>query len=415
MHTLSSYRKTIRRNGSETTRPASASFWTVVLLTVTLLAVFYGGVWLLPRIARAVAARSLYNYRDQVRQALDREDYDGAVAVLRRAAREIPRDIYFERPEFIEDRIGQIRLQQGRTTESLQAFLSAQKGFFRNIELRGYFPPPRLVLDIIRGCFATGDPAGAHQEARIGMDFYPMMNAQLVQPHVDHSAADPRILRDLALLAATTGNYSLARDRLRKSLADDARTAESHYWLGRLDEMQNLPGPAAKAYEAELAAFPYADNAYSRLLAIYQETGRDVQPLLDRRETMRAKALAEFLPADPSKPLAGLLTVGSACEQTFELEQPARLLVNILAGSTPCHGLFGWVEITFDGRHVQNLYVCDPLSKRNLLAHHVWLGRVEAGRHLLRIENLSDALDERDDRNVFIHNIRIFCLEDNEQ
>lgn len=388
--------------------------WASALMVAALLVAFYLWVWLLPRAVRLVAGRSIHNYRQMAEEALARKDGEGAIAIIQEARGRIPRGIYFERPEFMDDWIGRIRLEQGQVAESLEAFLRAQKGFFQNIELRGYLPPPRLVGDIIKGYFATGNLAGAYNEACVGLEFYPMMQTRFLQPYHDRADKDGRVMRDLGLLALATDRLSLARDRLQRALRRDSAIPEAHYWLGRLREAEGDSRSGTTEYQAELSAFPYAANALARLIAITRGAGGDVRSFLETRQRMHEKAVAEFLPADRSQPLAGLLTIRAACEQAFELDAPGRLLVNILADSRPCHGLFGWVEVTLDGRHIQTLYIRDPLSKskRAPLTYHVWLDRVTAGRHVLRIENLTDAADGSADRNVFIHTIRIYRLDD---
>jgi len=375
-------------------------------ITVGLLILFYVGVWLLPRFVHWVAARSLYNYRDLAEQAIARRDYDGAVAVIERASREIPRDIYFERPEYMFDWIGRIRKQQGRTAESLQAFLRAQASFFLNIQLRGYLPPIRLIQDILEGYFVTGNPAGAFEEARVALDLYPMLKDRFLQPHSQRVTSGPLFARDMGILYLKAGRTVEGQARLRESLQKNPRLPDSHFWLGRIEEDLRSANTAIREYEAELAVNAFAENALLRLIHLGNQTHSDTASLAQRLDQLHSLAFVEYLPDAPGEPLASLWGIGSKLQLAFTLPEPSDLLVNILARSTPCFGLYGWVEFILDGRHVQNVYV-DSLE---LQVYAVRLNHVEAGRHIFRIEVLSDATDGQADRNTFIHNIRIYRL-----
>ena len=380
--------------------------WACFGITAGLLLVFYVGVWLLPGAIRGVAAQSIYNYRETVEQALARGDHDEAVAVLEHAARRVPRDIYFERPEFILDWIGRIRKEQGRAPESLAAFLRAQERYFRNIQLEGYLPPPRLVDEIIDAYFETGNRAGAYNEARAAMDFYPMLADRFLAAHRSRSANDPQIMRDLGLLEIKMGWLPAGRNSLRQSLARQPYPADSHFWLGFLHEQQGSLASAIDEYEAELANSPCAENALAQLIRLYDQTDRDKAHLARQRRAMHSKAIAQYISDDPSKPLASLWGVASKSQRTFDLSKPGRLLVNIRAHSTPCRSVYGWFEVSLDGKHVQTVYA----DHREPRTHTVRLDGVEAGRHELLIENLSDARTEKEDRNVFIDEIRIYYL-----
>ena len=376
-----------------------------LIITAGLLIVFYSGVRLFPRFAHWVAARSLYNYRDLAEQAIARGDYDGAVAVIERASREIPRDIYFERPEYMYDWIGRIRKQQDRTADSLQAFLRAQANFFLNIHLRGYLPPTRLIHEIIEGYFATDNPAGAYEEARVALDFYPMLKDQFLAPHAGRQAGNPLIVRDTGRLYIKAGEDE-GPERLRQSLVENPRLPNSHLWLGRVEEERGSTDLAVTEYEAELAVNPYAENALLRLIRMRSGTNSDTASLAQRLDKMHSLASTQYLPTTPSVPLASLWGIGSKLELSFGLPESGKILFNILARSTPCFGLYGWFEFTLDGRHVQNVYV-DSLDLR---VYDIWLNDLEAGPHVFRIEVLSDATDGKADRNTFIESIRMYRL-----
>jgi hypothetical protein len=374
-------------------------------VTAVLLVVFYSGVRLLPRFVHAVASRSLYNYRERVNRAVARGDYDGAVAIIERASRVIPRDIYFERPEFMYDRIGRIRQQQGHTADALDAFLRAQAGFFRNIQLRGYYPTPRLIHDIIEAYFEMGNPAGAYNEARLALDLYPQLGDELLKPHSVHMMEDPSTMRDLGLLEFKRNMIISGRGRLRQSLVRDPRLVESHFWLGRSAQNQGLLEEALAEYEAELVNCPYSENAFDGLLTAYRRLNRDTAPIIVRRDEMRAKAIAQHVSDKGSTvPLRSFWGVGDKLELPLDPPQPGRILLSILAGSTPCYDVWGWLEVRLDGQHVQTLYV----DSREPLTYCIWLKRVESGHHVLTFEDLSDATDGKDDRNVFIYNVRVY-------
>ncbi|MCX8037186.1 MAG: tetratricopeptide repeat protein [Candidatus Sumerlaeia bacterium] len=378
-----------------------------LLPTAALLLLFYAGVLVLPVFVRSLAARSLYNYRELSAAAAAEGNYDEAVAVIERAAREIPRDIYFERPEFMYERIGRIRKDQGRLAESLDAFLTAQAHFFRKIELQGYLPPPRLIREIIDAYFEVGNFAGAYHEARSAMDMYPPMKQQFIKAHTLHVMEDPRIMRDLGLLEAKLGQTASAIARLRQSLIRDPRIPESHYWLGRFNEEQGLHEAAIADYRAELANHPFSENAYSRWIAVCETLKQDPAWPVTDRNTMRNRALAQFVNSlDPYEPVVSLFGVGSVYEQSFTLAEPGNVLCSILARSTPCQGLYGWIEFVLDGRHVQTVY----MDSRDVVGYDIRLPNVEAGRHTFRIENLSDAMDATGDRNVFIYGVRFYRL-----
>jgi tetratricopeptide (TPR) repeat protein len=376
-----------------------------LMITAALLVLFYLGVFLLPRFVHWVAARSLYNYRDRANEAIVRGDYDGAVAVIERAAREIPRDIYFERPEYMLDWIGRIRKQEARTTESLQAFLRAQANYFRNIDLRGYFPPTRLIHDIIESYFTLKNFGGVYAEARLALDLYPMVKDQFLKPHTNHQADNPIILRDAGVLCIKTGRVADAQARLRQSLADNPRLPDSHYWLARIEEEKRSTDSAVREYEAELAVNPYGENALLRLIRMRSGTEFDTAPLARRLDKIRSLALAEYsIPTTTSIPLASLWGIGSKLELTLNLPQPGPLVFNVLAWSTPCYGLYGWLEFTLDDRHIQNVYV----ESQEPRVYSVYVDRVEAGPHSFRLDVLSDASDGKEDRNTFIQSICVY-------
>jgi len=379
-----------------------------VLITVGLLAAFYAGVGLLPRVVHALAARSLYNYRDLVDRAVARGDWDGAVAVIERAAREIPREIYFERPEFMYERLGRIRQEQGgHVAESLEAFLRAQACYFRNIRLQGYAPPPRLIRDIIRACFEMDNPEGAYHEARFAMDLYPLFRQEFLKGHLLHAMEDPRIMRDLGLLELKQGNLASGTDRLNQSLVRNPRLPETHYWLGRFAEDLQQPEKAVQEYEAELANWPYSENAYTRLVAIYEQLHRDPAYINYRCNEVHQKALAQYPSATSTTgQLAALLIVGSKVELAFDLPEPGNLAFIIVANSTPCYDVWGWFEFALDDRHIQTIYADSP----EVRGYTVQVNGVEAGHHTFRIENLSDAADGHDDRNVILYNVRVYRL-----
>jgi len=383
------------------------AFYVCGAVTVVLLVLFYAGVALLPHFVRAVVSRSIYNYRRTAEEAIARGDYDGAVEVIERAARQVPRDIYFERPEFMYEWIGRIRKSQGRTTESLEAFLKAQAAYFRNIQLHGYFPPPKLIDEIVEAYLAKGNIEAAYHELRAAMDFYPIISRRFLKPFKQHLAESPRIARDLALLEMKTGDLASARNHLLESLRRDPKIEGSHFALGLLAEGRLTTPVAVSQYKAELNNFPYAENAYSRLAAIYRRLGSDTGPLLARRDRMRSQAVATFLPKGSSKRLAALFTINSKWTGEFDLAEGGNILVNILANSTPCNDIYGWVEIALDGRHVQTLYVDD----RHPVTYHIRIGGVGPGRHTLRVSNLTDATAEGADRNTFLYNIRVFRLD----
>lgn len=375
-----------------------------VLLTAGLLAVFYSGVWALPRIVHRIAARSLYNYRDQAEAAIALDNYDGAVGIIERASREIPRDIYFERPEYMYDWIGRIRKQQGQTTESLHAFLRAQVFFFHNIQLRGYFPPSRLIHDILEGYFAADNFGGAYEEVRAAFSFYPMLKDQFLGAHAGRQLRHPVIMRDTGLLYIQAGRVAEGQARLRDALTRDSRLPDAHLALGRLDEQKCSTDSAVREYEAELAVNPCAEEALLQLIRLGNRTDTDTAPLAARLAEMRSHTLAEYVPTTTSVPLASLWGIGSKLELALNVPEPSPLVFNILARSTPCYGLYGWLEFTLDGRHVQNLYV-DSLETR---VYPVRAKRIEAGPHRFRIEVLSDATDGAHDRNTFIESIRVY-------
>lgn len=388
------------------------STYAVPALTAALLVAFYVGVWLLPRVARKIAARSLYNYYETARRAVERGEYDRAVEVLERAARKIPRDLYFERPEYMYDWIGRIRRKQKRPELSLEAFLLAQKHYFRNVRLRGYLPPPRLVCDIIEDYFATGNPAGAYNEARIALDFYPMLADRFLRSHMRHAPKEAIAMRDLGRLEIKLKRLAVARDHLRASLKLDPALAESHYLLGRLAEVALSTASAVVEYEKELENNPFAFEAARRLFRLYAKMGRDPSEQKRRLAAVRKRSLVvEFRPSNPSKPLASLWGVGARFGKRFELAEPAPVLISIAARSTPCYELFGWIEIRLDGRHLQTLYLDEPFGDSGAKYYALRPGRLDSGPHVLTIENLSDATDGTSDRNVFIHDIRIFRLD----
>jgi len=377
-----------------------------LIITAGLVVAFYLGVWLLPRFVHWIAARSLYNYRDQAEQALARRDYDGAVAVIERASRGIPRDIYFERPEFMYDWIGRIRKEQGHTSDSLQAFLRAQAKYFVNIQLRGYLPPPRLIRDIIEGYFATNNPAGAYEEARAAVDFYPMLRDRMTEPHGKRVTGGPVIMRDTAILYIKTKRSTEGEARLRQSLDLHPQLPDSHFWLGWLAEQSHSTETAVREYEAELAVNPYGENALLRLIHLSNDARSDTASLAQRLDGMHSLAFTEYLPPTPSAPLVTLWGIGSKFEPAFDLSERANLLFNILARSTPCYGLYGWFEFTLDGRHIQNVYV----ESEEPRVYGVRVTGVEAGHHVFRLEALSDATEGETDRNTYIHSIRIYRL-----
>ena len=379
-----------------------------LLVTVGALAAFYAGVALLPRLVRVVASRSLYNYRDLAAKAVARGDYERAVSVIERAAREIPRDIYFERPEFMFERLGRIRKDQGgHGAETLEAFLRAQASYFRNIGLRGYAPPPRLIRDIIQAYFEMDNPEGAYHEARFAMDLYPFFRQEFVKAHVVHCMEDARIMRDLGLLEIKQGLVPSGRERLRQSLVRDPRVPESHFWLGRLAEDTRQTSEALREYEAELANGPYNENAYVRLVALYDQLRRDPAYVSYRCTETHNQAIAQYLPKEGATGgLAVLLAVREKIELPLDLAEPANLVFSIVANSTPCYDVYGWFDFTLDDRHIQTLYA-DSLEVRG---YTVRVNGVEAGRHAFRIENLSDAAEGGEDRNVIIHNVRVYRL-----
>lgn len=392
----------------ETTGVSRAVVLRLLALTVILLVAFRVGLWMLPGVTHAVAARSIYNYRDMADLASKEGDYDGAVRVLERAAREVPRDIYFERPEFMFDQIGRIRKQQGRVADSLEAFLRAQTGYFRNIELQGYYPPPRLIRDIIQAYFELGNPEGAYNEARHAMDLYPMLQEQFVEIHKVRMMEDPRIMRNLGLLEIKRGGLAPARNPLRQSLVREPRLDGSHYWLGRIAEKLSVSDwqtEAGKEYEAELVNCPYSDSAITQLIALYLQRGQDPAYQVYRREEMHSKALATF-PSNPetTAPLAILLAAGDSKEYTFSLPTAGKLYLSILGYSSPCHGVYGWLEVRLDGQHVQTVY----LDHTNLEDHGVWFKHIEAGSHSISLVDLTDAMEGSEDRNIVLQNIWIY-------
>ena len=386
---------------------ASRTLRVPLLVTALLLAAFYAGVRLLPGVVHAVASRSLYNYREMVDRAAASGDFEGAVAIIERASRAIPRDIYFERPEFMFDRIGRIRQQQGRQAEALDAFLKAQTGFFRNIQLRGYYPPPRLIHDIIEAYFEIGNPAGAYNEARLALDLYPQISDEILKPHAVHMMEDSSTMRDLGLLEIKRNIVIAGRGRLRQSLVRDPRLVESHFWLGRSAQDQGLLTEALTEYEAELANCPYSENAFNGLIAVYRQLNRDAGPILQRRHEMHAKAIAQHVSdKGTTVPLRAFWGVPDKLEVPLDPAQPGKILVSVLAGSTPCYDVWGWLDVRLDGQHLQTLYV----DSREPLAYEIWLKRVESGHHVLTFEDLSDATDGKNDRNVFIYSLRVFSV-----
>ncbi|MBM3334584.1 hypothetical protein FJY63_07970 [Candidatus Sumerlaeota bacterium] len=381
-----------------------------LLVTAALLVVFYTGAALLPSFVRWVMSGSIYNYRDLASRAAASGDYDGAVAILERAGREVPRDVYFERPEYIIDEIGRIRRKQGRPAEALEALLLAQSKFFRNIDLAGYYPTPDLILDIVRSYFEVGNPAGAYNEVRLALDLYPMLAAQLVEPHQSRCMEDPRIMRDLALLEIKLKRLADAREHLRQSLIRDPNLPESHFWLGRLSEMMKETDWMERAvaeYQAELKVFPYSESAALCLSALYRQLGRDPSATAPRTDAIRSKAIASFYSdKGPQEHLCVLLGVGEKVERAFDLPIASDLLFTIAAWSTPCYSVYGSLNFLLDGRHVQTVYLDSDLAQ----AYYVRISDVQEGRHNLVLENLSDASDGPDDRNVLIDSVHVYAL-----
>jgi len=378
-------------------------------LAVALLALFYAGVFVLPPVVRAVATHNLYNYRLTVEKAVAQGEYERALAVIERAARRLPRDIYFERPEFMYTWIGEIWQKQGDAGRSLDAFLQAQAWHFRNIALRGYLPTPKLIRDIIESYFALGRPEAAYHEARAALDFYPMLSAQILQTHKAHARQDLRIERDLALLDAKLGRYSESRSRLQQCLAGNAALPGVHYALGRIAELwQQSPQPAIAEYERELAINPFNENAAGRLAMLYPALHGGRPPdLAPFRARAKAALVAEFVGPAPGKALATFFSVGARVERTFELAQPGTALLNIRASSTPCDRLYGWVDVRLDGAHVQTLYLDGPEP----FTHEVRVPIKTAGPHRLEIENLTDAMRPGEDRNAVIHAVRVYRVD----
>lgn len=398
---------------TEQSSPTSSkrSLWISIGITAGLLVVFYTAVWVAPPLIRAVFSRSIDNYDLLAKQAIERGDPDAAVEILERAAREIPREVYFERPEFMYDWIGRIRKDQGKADLGLAAFLRAQQGFFRNIRLRGYLPPPRLIDDIVEAYFLLDNPAGAYNETRVAMDFYPTQHMRFLNRYKEHSEKSASVLRDLAALQIKARRLAEARTGLIQALATEPTLPEAHYWIGRLLEVQGKPAAAVPEYEQELTVNPFNENAVHRLSILGPQLRRRV-PVLDQVEIKRKAAkVAEFLPEESGKPLASLFGLDASLERKFEWPEAGPAFVNIAAHSTPFDGIFGWVEIRVDDRHLQNLYLDgDGLDQdgTQTRTYSVFLGNLEAGAHTLRIENLSDGRDENNDRNTFIHSIRVF-------
>jgi hypothetical protein len=143
-----------------------------------------------------------------------------------------------------------------------------------------------------------------------------------------------------------------------------------------------------------------------RLGAIARRQGRDPGPFVRKRRELHDSALAAFTSRDSAKPLAALLGVQSSVEQTFESQASGDLLVAILASSTPCYDIWGWIEVRLDDRHIQTVYLDDTQP----WVYFVPLRKVAAGSHTLSIHNLTDAMDDSGhDRNSLIYAIHIYA------
>jgi hypothetical protein len=220
-------------------------------------------------------------------------------------------------------------------------------------------------------------------------------------------------MRDLGRLQIKVNKREDAHRSLANSLAGDARPFGSHYWLGRLAEAEGQLEAAVQEYERELEDHPFAENARRRLLPLLGQLGRDASAFTEKSAAARAAPVAEFLPDKPGEPLALFTGIDASWEGTFQQAETADILVNVSAWSTPFDGVYGWVEVLLDGRHIQTLYVApDPLEPDTSRAQtfHIRLNEVEPGPHTLRILNLSDGMDEKADRNTLFHRIRIHRL-----
>lgn len=384
--------------------------WLGAAIAAVLLAAFYAAILILPSATRALLGRSIYNYRALAEQALARGDYDGAVAQIERAAREVPRDIYFERPEFMFEWIGLIRRRQNRPVESLEAYLEAQRLCFRNISLRVYYPSVPLVREIVRGYIATNNFEGACQELRAAMDLYPMVGTELLHFHEKATSrtAAGRRARDLARLDIKILNVESARSRLQNSLNLDPKLPGAHYWLGYTAELRtNTSNTAVAEYRRELANDPLCEEALIAINRLVRPGAGASTDALKGLPDGRKNLVAEFASPQPGKPLATLLQVGSKVQSQFHLDRPGKVQFNIRAASTPCDEVFGWIEVRLDGRHVQTVYVDDKQAR----TYEVIATVDQAGTHQLELNNLTDARVGKKDRNVVIQRIRVHRLD----
>jgi tetratricopeptide (TPR) repeat protein len=247
------------------------------------------------------------------------------------------------------------------------------------------------------------------------MDFHPNRRNEILQIYDSATSAIRKadVLRNRALLELKMDSTPQAQRDLEQSLRMDPKVRGGHFWLGWLAAYsRNDPKAAAAEFEAEMANNPYSEESISELGRLYARLQRDTSPLYKCLVLMRSAEVTEFISNRADVPYASLFGLGSNVDCEFQAGNPGQVLIAVRMHSTPCDGIYGWAEVRLDGEHIQNLYV-DTLKPRT---YDVVAPIKKAGKHRLVIQSLSDANNfaTREDRNTFIHHIRIYEVDPND-
>ena len=218
-------------------------------------------------------------------------NFDGALAIYRALIEASPQSAQLH---FL---VGGLFLQQGKRTEARQAFTNV-------IELVPTFLPAveQLVrldveakqLDAAKArlqAFATASPKepGPH-----------VMLAQIHLMQNDRQQAESRLLKAieirpevtspyiaLAQIQISTNRVAEAAGILKKAVAQNAKDADAHWWLGVVQEQQKDYAAARSSYETVLEIAPKAVNAMNNLAYLLSERLGDQEKALELAQRAR--------------------------------------------------------------------------------------------------------------------------------